>query len=52
MDSVYAFSEDSIIVKSKEDEQTYTVTYNPQEVDKQAFGELLLTLTSTRNNLK
>ena len=47
MDSVYAFSEDSLIVKSKEDEQTYIVTYNAQEVDKQAFGELLQTLTSS-----
>ena len=47
MDSIYIFSGDSLTVKSKEDEQTYDVTYNPQEVDKQAFGELLQTLTSS-----
>ena len=47
IDNTYIFSEDSLTVKSKKDEQTYTVTYNPQELDKQAFDELLQTLTSS-----
>lgn len=47
IDNTYIFSEDSLTVKSKEDEQTYDVTYNPQELDKQVFDELLQTLTSS-----
>lgn len=47
IDSTYIFSENSLTVKSKEDEQNYAVTYNPQEVDKQVFGELLQTLISS-----
>lgn len=47
IDNTYIFSEHSLTVKSKEDEQTYAVTYNSQEIDKQAFGELLQTLTSS-----
>lgn len=47
MDSTYVFSKESLTVKSNEYEQIYDVTYNPQEIDKQAFGELLKTLTSS-----
>lgn len=44
--NTYIFTKDSFTVKNKEDEQTYVVTYSPQEVDKQKFGELLQTLSS------
>ena len=47
INNIYIFSEDSLTVRSKEYEQTYDVTYNPQEVDKQAFQELLQILTSS-----
>lgn len=44
LDSKYIFSHNRLIVKSQEDEQTYDVTYNLQDIDKQAFEELLQTL--------
>ena len=47
MDSTYIFTEDSLVVKSNEYEQIYDITYNPKEVDKEAFQELLRTLTSS-----
>lgn len=47
LDSTYIFTEDHLVVKSKEYEQVYDVTYNPEKVDKQAFQELIQTLISS-----